>query len=196
MRKAGRIKSWNADKGYGFIEVHAQSKDVFLHVSSLQNRSAVPRAGDRVSFEITTSKEGRPQASRVSIAGAPRQAAAQASAQASLLPAVTGAFALATVIGIALAGYLPRGVALLSLALSVTVFALYAMDKGRAARREWRVPEANLHLLALFGGWPGALAAQHLFRHKNQKREFQFIFRATVALNVGAMILWITAVRA
>ncbi|WP_272956342.1 DUF1294 domain-containing protein [Cupriavidus necator] len=44
------------------------------------------------------------------------------------------------------------------------------------------------------GGWPGALAAQHLLRHKNRKQEFQIVFWATVALHIGALALWRTTV--
>ncbi|MFS8979820.1 DUF1294 domain-containing protein [Cupriavidus necator] len=47
-----------------------------------------------------------------------------------------------------------------------------------------------MHLFALCGGWPGALAAQHLLRHKYRKRAFQVKFWGTVAVNVVAMVLW------
>jgi len=52
----------------------------------------------------------------------------------------------------------------------------------------------NLHFLALCGGWPGALAAQHLLRHKNRKQAFQVVFWGTVALNIGALVLWMTTI--
>ncbi len=51
-----------------------------------------------------------------------------------------------------------------------------------------------MHLIVLCGGWPGALAAQHLLRHKNRKQEFQIVFWGTVALNIGALVLWKTAI--
>ena len=46
-------------------------------------------------------------------------------------------------------------------------------------------------LLALIGGWPGALVAQQVFRHKSRKVVFQFALWTTVALNCGALI-WLT----
>jgi len=194
MRKGGRIKAWHADKGYGFIEIHAQSKDVFFHISALQGRAIAPKVGDRVSFELSAGKDGRPQASQVSIAGAPGQAGPDG--RANLLPALVAAFALLAIFAASLAGRLPRGVALASLGLSVAAFARYAVDKRRAVRSEQRIPENELHLLALCGGWPGALAAQHLLRHKNRKASFQATFWATVLLNVGAMVLWATVLDA
>ncbi|PKO61660.1 MAG: DUF1294 domain-containing protein, partial [Betaproteobacteria bacterium HGW-Betaproteobacteria-17] len=47
----------------------------------------------------------------------------------------------------------------------------------------WRTQESTLHLFALAGGWPGALAAQKLLRHKSSKPSFQFVFWVTVILN-------------
>jgi len=46
----------------------------------------------------------------------------------------------------------------------------------RAEEREWRVPEARLHLLELLGGWPGAFLAQRWLRHKCSKGSYQFVF--------------------
>ena len=46
----------------------------------------------------------------------------------------------------------------------------------RAEEREWRVPEARLHLLELLGGWPGAFLAQRRLRHKCAKGSYQVVF--------------------
>ncbi len=59
---------------------------------------------------------------------------------------------------------------------SLVLFLLYGYDKRQAQRGGWRVPEARLHLLSLFGGWPGGFLAQRLFRHKTRKRSFQLGF--------------------
>ena len=66
---------------------------------------------------------------------------------------------------------------------SVT-FLAYAMDKAAAQSNRWRIPESTLHALALLGGWPGAMLAQTLLRHKSVKREFRLIFWITVAVNL------------
>ena len=47
---------------------------------------------------------------------------------------------------------------------SVVGFAMYRADKITAQRGTWRVSEANLHAIALLGGWPGALVAQRRAR--------------------------------
>lgn len=45
---------------------------------------------------------------------------------------------------------------------------LYLAERGR-----WRTPENTLHVAELLGGWPGALVAQQLFRHKTRKISYQ-----------------------
>ena len=52
---------------------------------------------------------------------------------------------------------------------SIAAFIAYELDKSAAKNNKWRTQEATLHLFALAGGWPGALVAQWLFRHNNQK---------------------------
>lgn len=191
MKKAGRIKSWHADKGYGFIDIHADLKDVFFHITALQTRSVQPKPGDRVSFELSKGKDGRMQALNVAIAGAPKSTAG---AGANWFPALVGLAALATIAVGALGGYLPRLVGIISAVASVIAFFAYADDKAKARRSARRTPEVNLHFIALCGGWPGALAAQHLLRHKNRKPSFQVVFWGTVALNIAGLVLWKTAI--
>ena len=49
----GKIKWFNPDKGYGFIENDAGGKDVFLHVSALEQAGIdTLEEGESVSFEI------------------------------------------------------------------------------------------------------------------------------------------------
>lgn len=69
---------------------------------------------------------------------------------------------------------------------STITFILYALDKSAAKSNRWRIEENTLHLCGLIGGWPGALLAQRLFRHKTKKTSFQIIFWITVVFNVGA----------
>lgn len=66
---------------------------------------------------------------------------------------------------------------------SLIALALYAIDKRRARRGRWRIPESRLHLAELLGGWPGGLLARSLVRHKTQKRRFLAISWAIVALH-------------
>lgn len=72
--------------------------------------------------------------------------------------------------------------------MSLLSYAVYAADKQAARQGRRRVPERTLHLLALLGGWPGALLAQQRLRHKSRKAAFRAVFWLTVLLH-GAL-LW------
>ena len=73
--------------------------------------------------------------------------------------------------------------------LSLITYVVYALDKSAARRGGWRVPERRLHLLALLGGWPGALLARHWLRHKSRKPGFSALFWLTVLGNVAMVAL-------
>ena len=91
--------------------------------------------------------------------------------------------------GLVLFGRLPFAVLALYSIASLIAFLAYARDKAAAQQHRRRTPESTLHLLALCGGWPGALIAQHVFRHKTRKRSFILSFWGTVAINCGALAL-------
>ena len=60
----GRVKWFNDQKGYGFIEVEG-AKDVFVHHSSIQGEGFKSlKEGDEVEFEISQGAKG-PQATNV-----------------------------------------------------------------------------------------------------------------------------------
>jgi uncharacterized membrane protein YsdA (DUF1294 family) len=64
---------------------------------------------------------------------------------------------------------------------------LYGYDKRQAVAGGRRIPELVLHAAALFGGSPGALLGQGLFRHKTYKRRFRVVFTAIVLLQATAV---------
>lgn len=70
---------------------------------------------------------------------------------------------------------------------SLVTLALYWHDKRRARDDGRRTPEKLLHLGELLGGWPGALVAQQLFRHKTRKLTYQVVFWGIVVVH---QVLW------
>jgi CspA family cold shock protein len=61
----GKVKWFNPDKGYGFIE-QEDGDDVFVHFSEIQEEGfKTLDEGQEVEFEVTTGNQGKPQASNV-----------------------------------------------------------------------------------------------------------------------------------
>ncbi len=57
-------------------------------------------------------------------------------------------------------------------AINVLTFFVYGLDKHKARKGRWRIPEATLLMLAALGGSIGAYAGMKIFRHKTKKPKF------------------------
>lgn len=200
MRYRARLEDWNDDKGFGFVQPAGQDERVFVHIKAFSARPRRPQNGDVLVFVIERDPQGRARAAQVRFDGA---TAASPSADAwsrDARPASAGrpvprAFALAFLVvlgAVTVLGRLPVMVAMLYVTTSGLAFIVYAFDKAAAMQRRWRIPEQTLLLLGLAGGWPGAVFAQHSFRHKSRKTAFQVPFWATVVLNCGAFAYVLT----
>lgn len=184
MRYQGKLTDWNDDRGFGFITPDGGGPQVFVHIKAFTPARHRPVRGERVSFALAADGKGRHRAAQVTCAGNTRRQR-QASRDSGLAVALATGFLALAALG-AGAGIVPRAVLLMYLAASAVGFAAYACDKSAARNGGWRVRESTLHLIGLAGGWPGALIAQRLLRHKSTKASFQLVFRATVILNCGA----------
>ncbi|MFW0756823.1 DUF1294 domain-containing protein [Pseudomonas sp. H11T01] len=95
--------------------------------------------------------------------------------------------ALCTLPGFGSAMLWLRGISIIPLAaygiVSLLAFFLYWNDKRKARADSWRTPENVLHAVELAGGWPGALLAQQLFRHKTRKISYQLVLWIIVLLH-------------
>jgi len=76
--------------------------------------------------------------------------------------------------------------------VSMITYSLYAVDKRRAQAGGWRIPEAQLHLMEVLGGWPGGWIAQQRLRHKVVKGSYQFLFWGIVLVYQVASADWIS----
>ena len=57
--------------------------------------------------------------------------------------------------------------------INMLTFCVYGIDKRKAIRKQWRVPERTLLFLAVIGGTIGALAGMQVFRHKTRHLKFK-----------------------
>lgn len=184
MRYQGRITSWKDDKGFGFITPNGGGEQVFLHIGALSSRRR-PAGSELVTYELAADGKGRLQAKSVAFVG---ERSMRSSAKGrSVFPILFAAGFVLFLLAMVFIGRLPGLVPGFYLAASVVTFLAYAIDKSAASHNARRTPENTLHLLALLGGWPGAVAAQRLLRHKSVKKPFQISFWGTVVLNCGVL---------
>lgn len=185
MRHQGKITTWKDAQGFGFITPNGGGQQVFVHIKSFSNRQRRPVGNEIVTYELRTDTKGRPQAGSIAFVGERVQSAT--SSRSSNISLIVVAVFLVFITVSVLAGKLPIYILGLYLVASVVAFFAYALDKSAAKNAQWRTQEGTLHLFALAGGWPGALAAQRLFRHKSKKQSFQIVFWVTALINCGAL---------
>lgn len=87
-------------------------------------------------------------------------------------------------------GYISAILPITYAVMSMLTFIIYAIDKSKAKRGVWRIPENSLHILSLCCGWPGAMVAQQILRHKSKKIRFRAVFWLTLVINV-VILLWL-----
>jgi len=186
MRQQGQIEVWHADKGYGFLRAASGGQRMFAHITAFSQRVPAPQVGDMVSYVAQKQDDGKLRAVEVRYVN-------------HLDPPKSGSglFAwLLALLGLGGAGWmhttyrLPMEYIWWVPAASLVTLLLYGIDKFAAGRGWRRTPEAHLHLAALVGGWPGALIAQQLFRHKTRKQSFRDVFFLTVLANIAAVVWW------
>jgi uncharacterized membrane protein YsdA (DUF1294 family)/cold shock CspA family protein len=191
MRFEGRVKSWNSERGFGFIEPTLGGQEVFLHISAVPTSLRPPKIGQAFTFEVELNREGKKRAANLGVApplrttGRTRSTRATCSSPASIIAIP---LFLAIFVVVAALWHVSIWVGVGYLALSVISVIAYATDKSAARTGEWRSSEESLLLLGLAGGWPGAILAQQLLRHKTRKASFQSAFWGTVVLNVTGFV--------
>jgi uncharacterized membrane protein YsdA (DUF1294 family)/cold shock CspA family protein len=188
MKLKGTLKEWNDDKGFGFISPYTGGADVFAHISAFQNRSRRPKPGDVVIYHPEKSEDRRLRAVSISYSGEIIGKKVPQTSERGLRLAML--LSPAFLIAILLSGFIcliPWELIGLYFAASIIAFFMYWGDKSAARKGRWRTRESSLLLCGLIGGWPGALIAQQLFRHKLSKTEFQISFWGSVAVNCAGL---------
>lgn len=173
----GKIAHWTTDRGFGFIRPLDGGRDIFLHISDIRHDAYEPKVGDEVSYSLKQGSKGRPQAAGAVIAGVPRASRNWATMLAAPIPVI---FLTSLYLMVEYRMFL-----LPYLIMSTATLIAYGVDKHRAKTGGWRKTEPTLQLYGLLGGWPGAILAQMLFRHKTRKLSFQLLFWSIVAIHVG-----------
>lgn len=193
MRHQGRITQWKDEQGYGFIAPNGGGECVFLHIKAFRPRQPRPAGDEIVSYTLSRDPAGRPCAAAVTfVRGRERATVGMMAGPGAWALGSCGVFVAGLILS-ALGGKLPMTVLSLYASASVITFVAYGLDKRAARNGRWRTRESTLHLLALLGGWPGALLAQKTLRHKSAKTSFLAMFWITVLLNGGALYVFLTS---
>lgn len=197
----GQLTQWKDDRGFGFIQPVDGSQEIFLHISELKDATRRPKVGDTIYYYVVT--EGtKVRASNAFILGAKgKPTSASLSNPTQTNKTLTDSFPIWEVLLLSIlplvgsihfawtkANPLPL---ILYPAMSLVTFALYAKDKSRAKRGEWRIPEGTLHLCEFAGGWLGGFIAQRILHHKNRKQSYQITFWLIVIIHSIVWLGWL-----
>ncbi len=198
MKFDGIIKSWNDERGFGFIEPTQGGQEIFVHIKAFRSLRGRPQPEQRVTFAIELDSSGKKRARDVEFLRARKPGRSTSGIESRAQWGTATLFVIPLfLVGLVVAYFVgnpPRWVLGLYAVASVVTFFAYAFDKSAARQGFSRTAESTLHLLALVGGWPGALVAQQLLRHKSVKAEFRSAFWGTVVLNVAAFVVLSTPI--
>ncbi len=193
MRFQGRITAWNDEQGFGFITPNGGGKQVYLHIKAFTGYRKRPKGDEFVTYKLITDAKDRAAASEVLYVG--NRSEKPLSLDQSIIPVYLTLAFLSIICGAVAVNRLSPIVLLIYAITSVITFIFYWLDKRAAKNSTQRTPEATLQSLSLIGGWPGALLAQRIFRHKTSKKLFRIIFWIQVFLNIiGLLIFTLTTI--
>jgi uncharacterized membrane protein YsdA (DUF1294 family)/cold shock CspA family protein len=188
-RFAGVVTTWNDDRGFGFLKPDGGGPDVFVHFTAVPRGAVRPYQGQHLTYEVELDDKGKTRAIHAEAVIAAERAE-PTTRPTSVVVGAGSILAFAAVYLVAdLRWHVPWTIAFIYLGLSILTFAMYAGDKRAAQGNHWRTPENTLLLVGLIGGWPGAVVAQQLLRHKTKKLSFRTRFWASVIVNVIVFVL-------
>lgn len=85
--------------------------------------------------------------------------------------------------------FMPAVVAGYLVIMNLAAFMAMGVDKSRAKRGAWRIPEKTLFSLSLLGGSIGSLAGMYAFRHKTRHMKFVVGMPAVLVLHIIVAIV-------
>ena len=74
------------------------------------------------------------------------------------------------------------------IAINAITFITYGIDKWKARKNKWRIPESTLLLLAVFGGSIGAFLGMRVWHHKTMHKKFKYGIPSILVLQIGLLL--------
>lgn len=195
MRFEGVVKNWNDDRGFGFIEPAKGGQELFVHVKAFPTSFGRPVVGTKVTFEVEPANDGKKRAVKVQPISAAKIRTIPSNRRVNASKGwETSSFAALAFFGVSylvltLVWKLPLLVGGAYLGMSIVCAAFYWHDKVSARLGEWRTSEGALIFMGIMCGWPGAIVAQQLLRHKTTKPSFRTMHWFSVGLNLAILLL-------
>lgn len=84
-----------------------------------------------------------------------------------------------------------QNILLYLLAINLFGFFIMWLDKRKAKKGSWRIPEKALFIVTALGGGIGTIAGMYTFRHKTQKLNFVIGFPFITILEMIAIVYWL-----
>lgn len=72
--------------------------------------------------------------------------------------------------------------------INIITFLIYGIDKMKAKKGKWRIPEATLLMLAIAGGSVGAWCGVRVWHHKTMHKKFKYGIPLIVAIQIAIII--------
>ena len=73
------------------------------------------------------------------------------------------------------------------LGINAVAFIMYGIDKYKAKKAKWRIPEATLLLLAVLAGSIGAWMGMKVWHHKTMHKKFKYGIPAILLIQIALM---------
>lgn len=195
LQDTGILTEWNDERGYGFITPANGGAKIFLHVKSLKREARRPTVGELFFFKLKTDERGRLRAEDAfqTILDEKRDLSFWHNFMRGLARRWPLGLFVPAIIAIWQVSF-EWGVITAFIINSLLTARFYREDKFLAKYKYWRIPENHLHIWELLCGWPGALYAMLMYRHKSRKDSFKLWFGLCVIINCGAICYVISQV--
>ena len=82
-----------------------------------------------------------------------------------------------------------------AVSVNIATWILFGIDKWKAKRNKWRIPEATLLFFAVIGGSIGALCGMYLFHHKTKHKKFFIGVPFILLLQIAVIIYYYVQIR-
>ena len=86
--------------------------------------------------------------------------------------------------------YWKIGIVYLAVLNIIGYFSMW-LDKRKAQKRKWRIPEKTLFFIAMIGGSIGSIAGMYHFRHKTKHKSFVIGMPMILFVQIGIILFFL-----